>query len=265
MSSLILKTIRDEIATVTINRPEVGNAMTDAMWCLLRRVFEDCATDKSIRCVVLTGAGKAFCVGGDVKAFPADLSADETFDMEARIQILRDFTRSVELLHEMAKPTLAVIPGVAAGAGLCLALACDMRIAADSAKFTTAFARIGTAGDFGGAYFLTKLAGDGKARELYLTSELFSAQKALKWGIVNRVVPRLSLEHEAIELARKLASGPTIAFGYIKKNLKAAQTSTLKELLDIEAAHMIRTIMTEDYEAGIKAFAEKRTPLFAGR
>jgi 2-(1,2-epoxy-1,2-dihydrophenyl)acetyl-CoA isomerase len=171
----------------------------------------------------------------------------------------------VKWLHEAPKPTLAVIPGAAAGAGLSLALACDLRIAADGAKLTTAFSKVGLAGDYGGSWFLTHLVGAAKARELYFTADVITGAEAAALGIVNKSVPAEELPAVATDFARRLAGLPTIAIGYMKRNLNVAAHSTLSELLDLEATHMVRTMMTEDHAAAAKAFVEKRAPAFAGR
>jgi 2-(1,2-epoxy-1,2-dihydrophenyl)acetyl-CoA isomerase len=225
--------------------------------------------DPTVRVLVLTGAGGAFCAGGDVKGFAARNEAsgkgDGGFNMEQRVQGLRSAMEVTRWLHEMPKPTLAVIPGPAAGAGLSLALACDLRIAADDAKMTTAFSKVGLAGDYGGSYFLTQLVGAAKARELYFTADVISGAEAAALGIVNRSVPRDDLAAAAHLYARSLAGLPTLAIGYMKRNLNAAQHAGLGEVLDLEAMHMVRTMMTEDHKGASIAFVEKRKPSFQGR
>jgi 2-(1,2-epoxy-1,2-dihydrophenyl)acetyl-CoA isomerase len=172
----------------------------------------------------------------------------------------------VELLHEMPKPTLAVIPDACAGGGFSMALACDLRIAAEDAKITTAFSKVGGSGDFGGSYFLTHLVGAAKARELYFLSDVISGAEALELGIINAACAAPSLEGEAHRLATRLAALPTVAVGYIKKNLNAALSgATLAQVLELEAMHMVRAMMTEDHKAASKAFVEKRLPVFKGR
>jgi 2-(1,2-epoxy-1,2-dihydrophenyl)acetyl-CoA isomerase len=265
MSQLILESLVEGMAVVTLNRPAVRNAMTLQMWTQLRLMLQRYAADATVRCVVVTAAGDAFCAGGDVAEFVANLDAPERADEDSRVADLRQLSESVRLLHEMPKPTLAVIPGAAAGAGFCLALACDLRICADTAVFTTAFSRVGTSGDFGGSWFLSRIIGAARTQELYLRSEIISAQKAFDWGIVNRIVPSASLSAEAELLARELASGPTRAFGYMKKNLDVALTGSLERLLEVEALHMIRTLATEDHRSASSAFLRKRPPVFSGR
>ena len=157
------------------------------------------------------------------------------------------------------------LPISAAGAGLSLAMACDLRIASDNARFATAFARVGYSGDFGGSYYLTRLVGTAKARELYYTAEILDARQALVLGLVNRVVPDADLEGETRALAQKLARGPRVAYRYMKRNMNAAESGTLNELLDLEAWHHTRCGMTEDHREGTQAFVEKREPVFRGR
>lgn len=266
MPPQLLETIEDGIATLTFNRPEARNALTAEIIQALSAAAPRLALDPNVRVVVLTGAGGAFCAGGDVKGFVASKAEGAvvpTFD--ERVNGLRNGMEFSRWLHEMPKPTLAVIPGAAAGAGLSMALACDMRIAADNAKLTTAFSRIGASGDYGGSFFLTKLVGPAKARELYFTADVISGAQAASLGIVNRAVPSADLEREAALLARKLADLPTVAIGYMKKNLNQAEQGTLASVLDSEAIHMVRTMQTEDHKAASLAFVEKRPPMFRGR
>lgn len=263
MTDHLVENQQDGITTLTLNRPEARNAMSPEMMTALADALPRLAADRSVRAVVLTGAGGAFCAGGDVKRFASASGGD--FNFEDRVQRLR---RGMELsrhLHEMPKPTLAVIPGPAAGAGLSLALACDLRIAADTAKLTTAFARIGLSGDYGGSYFLSHLVGAAKARELFFTAEVISGQQAFELGIVSRVTTADRLDAEAAAFATQLAGLPTVAVGYMKKNLNAAQHGSLSDVMDLEVQHMIRTFMTDDHKGAAKAFVEKRVPTFTGR
>ena len=190
---------------------------------------------------------------GDAMSFDQKVT-----DLRARMEVSR-------YLHEMPKPTLAVIPGAAAGAGLSIALACDLRIAADNAKLTTAFSKIGLSGDFGGSYFLQHLVGAAKARELYFTGRVVLADEALKMGMLNRVVPAAQLADAARAWAAELAALPTVALGYMKRNLNAGLRMSLADVLDIEAIHMMRTFETDDHKGAAAAFVEKRAPQFNGR
>ncbi len=268
MTDQLIETFADGVATLTMNRPEARNALTGEMQAALAEAVPRLAGDPAVRVVVLTGAGGAFCAGGDVKGFAqrADQSdAGGGFNVEARAHGLRAGMEVVRWLHEMPKPTLAVIPGPAAGAGLSLALACDLRIAADDAKLTTAFSKVGLAGDYGGSYFLTKLVGSAKARELYFTADIVLGAQAAALGIVTRSVPAAELEQAAADYARYLAGLPTVAIGYMKRNLNIAEHATLSELLDSEAPNMVRTMLTDDHKAASRAFVAKEKPVFHGR
>lgn len=271
MTDHLIETFEDGIATLTFNRPEARNALSGEMGSAFADAVNRHAHDPKTRVVVVTGAGGAFCAGGDVKGFAADTSrgaapgSGSGPTVEGRVAGLRRGMEVVKVLHEMPKPTLAVIPGPAAGAGLSIALACDLRICADHAKLTTAFSKVGLAGDYGGSYFLSHLVGAAKARELYFTADVITGPEAERLGIVNRSVPAEELDAVAGEYARKLAGLATIAVGYMKRNLNASDTATLSEVLDLEAMHMVRTMMTADHAAASQAFVEKRAPVFAGR
>lgn len=263
MSDDLLETIEDGVATVTMNRPEARNAFTPDMMRDMTEAFNRLAADTSVRVVVLTGAGGAFCSGGDVKKFAANAGADVNLD--ARILDLRTRMDISRVLHEMPKPTLAVIPGPAAGAGFSLAMACDLRIASDTAKITTAFSKVGLSGDFGGTFFLTKLLGAAKARELYFTGDVVFGKEAAAIGMVSKSVPDAELPEAAAAMAKHLASLPTVALGYMKKNLNTALEGSLSDVLDWEATNMVRSFETEDHKGAAKAFVEKRAPVFNGR
>jgi 2-(1,2-epoxy-1,2-dihydrophenyl)acetyl-CoA isomerase len=264
MTTDLLETIKDGVAVLTMNRPDRLNAMSRPMLDAMLEALHRLSDDTAVGAVVLTGAGRGFCAGGDVKAM-AEGNELGGVTMEEKAQALRSRMETSRLLHEMPKPTIAMVRGAAAGAGLSLALACDMRVAGDTARFGTAFARVGYSGDFGGSFFLTQLVGTAKARELYYTAELVDAQQALVLGIVNRVVPDAKLEEETMALARKIANGPRVALRYMKRNMNAAESNTLKEHLDLEAWHHTRTGMTEDHKEAARAFVEKREPVFKGR
>lgn len=265
MRSELLETFHDGIATLTINRPQTRNSMTTEIMQGLSEAMPRLANDSAVRLVVLTGAGGAFCAGGDVKGFvnkaPGSANA---LPFEQNVNLLRASMEVSRWLHEMPKPTLAVISGPAAGAGLSLALACDMRIAADDAKLTTAFSKIGLSGDFGGSYFLNLLVGAAKAREMYFTGEVLLGAQAARIGLVNRSVPNDQLAQAAQAWALELAALPTLAIGYMKRNLNAGLRGSLSEVLDLEAIHMIRTFETEDHKSAAIAFVEKKLPRFQG-
>ena len=264
MAQDLLESVKDGVATLTLNRPDRLNAMSGAMLDALLEALPRLAEDGSVGVVVVTGAGRGFCAGGDVKAMAEgrEFGGDT---LEDKAQGLRDKMEVSRWLHEMPKPTIAMVRGAAACAGLSLALACDLRVAADSARFATAFARVGYSGDFGGSWFLTQLVGTAKARELYYTADILDAQQALALGLVNRVVPDARLEEETQALALKLARGPRVALRYMKRNMNAAEAGTLKDSLDLEAWHHTRTGFTEDHKEAAKAFVDKREPIFRGR
>src|SRR5437016_9517488 len=258
----LLESTENGITTLTLNRPERLNALSPVMTAGLKEALERLSTDRECGAIVITGAGRGWCAGGDVKTMESR-GADQTF--EDRVEGLRRAHQLPLLLRTMPKVVIAAINGPVAGAGLGLALACDLRIAGRSARFGTAFARIGYSGDFGGSWFLTRLVGTAKARELYYTADIVDAQQALRLGLANRVVPDARLEEETLTLARRLAGGPRVALRYMKRNFNAAETGTLKDSLDLEAWHHTRCGMTEDHREAAKAFVEKREPVFRGR
>ena len=258
----LLCRIDERAAIVTLNRPDARNALTMEMKRALARLIPALATDDGVGCILLTGAGKAFCSGGDTKSMAREgrpASADE------RLKQLRWEHELPAAIHRMGKPAIAALPGAVAGAGLGLALSCDLRIAAESAFVTTAYARLGLSGDYGSSWFLTHLVGTAKARELLFSADRVSAAECERLGIVNRVVPDADLEKEALALAKRLAAGPPIAYRYMKDNLNRALAADLADCLEIEARRMIASAQTEDYLEAVQAFAEKRTPEFKGR
>jgi len=264
MTTDLLENVKDGVAVLTLNRPERLNAMSRPMLDALLEALPRLADDASVGVIVLTGAGRGFCAGGDVKAMAEGTELGGQ-TMEEKAQALRSRMEASRWLHELPKPTIAMMRGPAAGAGLSLAMACDMRIASDTVRLGTAFARVGYSGDFGGSYYLTQLVGTAKARELYFTADLLDAQEALGLGLVNRVVPDARLEEETMALASRLARGPRVAYRYMKRNMNAAESASLKEMLDLEAWNHTRTGMTEDHREAARAFVEKREPQFKGR
>lgn len=265
----LLAAVDDGVAVLTMNRPERRNALSDPMFRALARMLAELEVDDDVGCVVLTGAGGAFCAGGDVKGMEERNAggaggAPTGFDTAVLRQRLSHRETSARL-YEMPKPTIAMLPGAAAGAGLSLALACDLRYAADGAVVTTAFANVGFSGDYGGTWFLSRLVGSGKARELYYFADRLTAADAEHLGIVNGVFPADRLEEEVMGRARRLASGPRIAHRYMKENLNRAVHASLRELLDMEALYFNRTARTDDHREAARAFVEKRPPEFHGR
>jgi 2-(1,2-epoxy-1,2-dihydrophenyl)acetyl-CoA isomerase len=263
MEQQLVEVVADSVATLTLNRPDRLNALSTPIMEGLLEALPRLARDKTIGAVVLTGAGRAFCAGGDVKSMAEGPVVERT--LEEAVTHLRARMEVSRLLHEIPKPTIAMVNGPAAGAGMSLALACDLRIAGQSARFVSAFANIGFSGDFGGSYFLSKLVGTGKAREIYYTAEPVDASQALALGIVNRVVSDADLADATMALARKLARGPRTALSLMKQHFNAAESGTLAQLLDLEARHQIETGRTDDHREAARAFVEKRAPVFADR
>jgi 2-(1,2-epoxy-1,2-dihydrophenyl)acetyl-CoA isomerase len=266
----LLAEIDDGVAIITMNRPDRRNAFSEAMVSALAAVLAEVETDDAVGCVVLTGAGGAFCAGGDVKAMaagpPNGEDARPSRSLDSRIHRQRINQRATSgRLWAMPKPTIAAITGPAAGAGLSLALACDLRYAVPGVVLTTAFARVAFAGDYGGTWFLTQLVGSSKAKELYYFSERLSAEDAERLGIVNAIFPAADFRQEVITRARRLAAGPSVAYRYMKENLNRAVTGDLADCLDLEATHHVHTGLTQDHREAAQAFVEKRDPRFHGR
>lgn len=263
----LLASLDAGVLTLTLNRPDARNAMSAAMNQALQQQLAAAELDPAVRCIVLTGAGKGFCAGGDVKGMAAKgdgtVGAQTIDEAIARQRVNQRATAGK--LFKMPKPTIAALPGAAAGAGLALALACDLRLMASNAILTTAFARVGFSGDYGGTYFLTQLVGTAKARELYYLSDRVSADEALRLGLTNWVVAPEELVAKTREIALRLASGPTVALRYMKENLNRALAGEVDDCLDLEATHHIHCGQTEDHREATKAFVAKREPVFNGR
>lgn len=255
------------VLLLTLSRPAARNALTPSMLKALGAALAWAESDPSVRCVVLTGAGPGFCAGGDVKAMArTDSDPKPPASLDEQIHLQRLIQRSTAgQLFRMPKPTIAMVNGVAAGAGLSLALACDLRVLSQTAVLITAFSKVGLPGDFGGAYFLSKLVGAGKARELYLLSDKIGADEALRLGLANRVCAEDALVEETMTLAARLASGPGVAFRYMKENLNRALQGDLDDCLDLEATHHVHALATADHREAARAFVERRSPSFIGR
>ena len=262
------------VLTVTLNRPAAKNAFTTVMQRRMIQTFYDASRDPAVRVLVLRGAADAFCTGGDVRTLGAPDPEDPVAQRwasepvwgahEARVERLRKNIEASLLLYRMGKPTIAMVRGPAAGAGMSLALACDFRVVSDTAFFVTSFAKLGMSGDFGGTYFLTKLVGPSKAKELYMFSERVTAAHALELGIVNRMVADAQLESETASFAERLSQGAPLALRYIKENVHAAVDGPLERAFDTETTNMIRTRLTEDAKEAMQAFTEKRDATFRG-
>ncbi len=275
MSDVLFEIKEGGVAWITLNRPDSLNAMGGELMPLLADHLADCALNEEVRCVVLTGAGRAFCAGGDVKAMASGGIGIAGEDgkpksmagiVASRVQMLRLAQRATSLaLHTMPKPTIAAVNGHAVGAGLSLALACDIRIASENAKMGTVFRNVGFSGDFGGSWFLPRLVGIEQARRLYFTGEVLDAHRAKSLGLVSDVVDHDDLEKETMALAAHLASGPTLAYARMKENLNRSASVDLATLLDQEALNMILSSTTQDHQEAAKAFVEKRKPAFVGQ
>jgi len=274
-SNDILTSLNDGIYTITLNRPDVRNALTMSMWRELLNLLRDAAMNPDVRVVVLTGAGNGFCSGADVRSMGTVDEKDPLavqfadnpvwMDTELRVERMLRNTGISELLHTMGKPTIAAVRGAAAGAGFSFAAACDFRIASESASFSAAFAKLGTSGDYGITYFLSNIVGPTSARELLFLGDKLDAKRALQIGLVSRVVPDSELENEVDGLAARLSRSAPVAIRLMKQNLVLAEAAKLREVLELEARNMIRSLQTEDSQEAVRAFKEKRPPEFQGR
>ena len=263
----LLCEITDRVAVITLNKPHKKNALGDILTPALRAILPVVESRDDVGCVMLTGAGNAFCAGGDVKGMSSRNSegrGDMTIDKAIHQQ--RDHQRGTSgKLFKMPKPTIASLPGAAAGAGLSYALSCDLRIMSSAAFMTTAFAKVGFSGDYGGTYFMSQLIGSAKARELYFLSDRVSAEEALSLGLTNWVVEPDDLENKTKEIAEQLASGPSVAYRYMKENLNRAMSGEVDDCLDLEATHHVQCRETLDHKNAVKAFIEKKSPEFQGK
>lgn len=254
------------VATVTMNRPEAMNALDDRLKVGLRDVLLDAADDAAVRAVVLTGSGRAFCVGQDLTEHSRNLDRFSESDPAAVWSTVTEHYAAIALtLSTMPKPVIAAVNGVAAGAGAAFALACDLRILSDTGGFNMAFTAIGLAADSGLSWTLPRLVGMTKARELLLLPETIRAAEALDLGLATRVVDPPGLLPAAHELAQRLAQGPTVAYGAIRRSLAFSAGHDLEESLDFEAQMMALTGATADHRAAVRAFAVKESATFEGR
>jgi 2-(1,2-epoxy-1,2-dihydrophenyl)acetyl-CoA isomerase len=266
----LLAHVDGDVGVITFNRPERRNALSHHVYAGFERALPALAADPEVRVVMVTGAGGAFCAGGDVKGMDeanrgAGVRAGYAASLDDRIAQLRTWQRAVTLtIHQFPKPVVAALPGAAAGAGLSIALAADIRLAAERAVLVTAFANVGASGDFGGSWLLTRLVGPATAKELYFTSPRLTASDALALGLVNRVLPDDGFDDAAMAWCRDLAGRAPIAIRLMKENLNRAITCDLATALDAEAPNMVRSMTTADHREAAGAFVEKRTPVFTG-
>lgn len=265
----LLCRLEDRVAIITLNRPKKKNALSDHLTPALRQTLLDLETKREVGCILITGSGDAFCAGGDIGGMGGNASKDEEVSerptAEERVRALIHKQETLTLrLADHAKPTIAALPGVAAGAGLCIALACDIRVACRSAFVTTAYRNIGFSGDYGGSWLLTQLVGPSKAKELFFTGRRVQSDEALALGIFNNVFEDASFENEALAMAKQIASGPPIAIAFMKEHINRAVTGDLRSNLAMEADRLIRCAATSDHKEAVKAFMEKRAPVFTG-
>jgi 2-(1,2-epoxy-1,2-dihydrophenyl)acetyl-CoA isomerase len=263
MTDPVLYDLADGVGTITLNRPDSLNSLDTATKTALRDALESAAGDRSVRCVVLTGAGRAFCVGQDLREHVDDL-ANKTLE-QIWSTVPEHYNRICSALATMPKPVVAGVNGVAAGAGASLTFACDFRIVADTAGFNLAFTGIALSCDTGSSWTLPRLVGHAKAAELLMLPRTVSAEEALTLGIATKVVTAESLADEVRRLATELASGPTVAFAAIRRSLAYSASHSLEESLTLEAEMMANTGETEDHRDAVAAFVEKRKPTFRGR
>jgi 2-(1,2-epoxy-1,2-dihydrophenyl)acetyl-CoA isomerase len=266
----LLCSVENGVATITLNRPDKRNALSNELTPALRQALLTVEADPAVRCVVITGAGRAFCSGGDVSgmgASPPSAPPDAPRPtLEDAVRRLQHGQETLTLrLFDLAKPTIAALPGAAAGAGMSIALACDLRIAAKAAFVTSAFANIGLSGDYGGSWLLTQLVGVARAKELYYTGRRVGADEGLALGIFNEVVADDELMARTRTLAESIAAGPPIALRYMKENLNRAVAADLRSALALEADRMVRCTRTEDHREAVQAFIGKRKPVFHGK
>ncbi len=260
----LLCSIRERVAVITLNRPQARNSLSDHLTPALRRMVKQTGDDPNVGALLLTGAGTAFCSGGDIKGMGGSTSTQD-MSLADKIARLQERQRTLTgALVAVRKPTIAALPGPAAGAGLAIALACDIRIASESTILTTGYARIALTGDYGISWLLTRLAGTGRARELMYLSERIDARRGEALGLINRVVPDADLQREAFTIARTLANGPGSAYAAIKDNLNLAMSADFLTSLDHEAENMIAAGGSAQHKEAVRAFIEKRPANFDG-
>jgi len=261
-SDLIVE-LRERVLTLTLNRPSKLNALSEAMMMSAIEALRRAVSDPAVGAVVITGAGRGFCAGGDVSAMAGPAGGALSF--EQRVDRQNVIHELAQLLWEMPKVTIAAVNGAAAGAGLGIALSCDLCFASERARFGTAFAKVGLGGDFGTTWQLTHKVGAAKAKELFFLGELLSAEQAAALGLVSRVWPEPGFMAEVTDVARRIAHGPLVSYRYMKQNVNLATSCDFTTSLRREAVTHLRCAETQDHKEGVAAFAEKRAPRFSGR
>jgi 2-(1,2-epoxy-1,2-dihydrophenyl)acetyl-CoA isomerase len=259
---VLLESAHDGIAVLVMNRPERMNALNGELAAALHSSLQRIAKDHSIRVIALTGAGRAFCAGGDLTAIAKGREGNNLNELET---LLRAGMGMVLTMRTMPQPVIAAVNGAAAGAGMNIALAADIRISAEEASFGQNFAKVGLFPDYGGTYFLPGLVGPSKAAEMFYTGDMIDAPTALRLGLVSRVVPATQLEAETRTLAQKIANGPPLAIRAVKKVMFAEQKEALERALQNEVEHQMKCFASADCLEGLHAFFEKRAPRFQGR
>ncbi|WP_102275698.1 enoyl-CoA hydratase-related protein [Cytobacillus massiliigabonensis] len=249
--------VNKQVAWITLNRPEKLNAFTEQLNKELQHAVKQANRDTAVRCLVITGEGRAFCSGEDLSGVKEDMDHGDV--------LRRRYNPMVMELHKCEKPVIAAVNGVAAGAGMSLALACDFRLLSEKASFIEAFIHVGLVPDAGNLYYLPKLIGHAKSLELAVLGEKISAQTAQELGLATKVIPLDRWTEEVTVFAEKLAAMPTIAIGLIKKNLKASWGHSLEESLEMDAQAQRIAGLTADHKEGVQAFIEKRKPVFTGK
>jgi 2-(1,2-epoxy-1,2-dihydrophenyl)acetyl-CoA isomerase len=260
MADEIIVTVHDKVATLTLNRPDKLNALNRELLVDSIDILTKWSRDSEIGAVVLTGAGRAFCAGGDVS-----MMARDELTLEQDIDRLRQMQELSWLLYNMPKVTIAAVNGFAMGAGLGISLSCDLRIASDQAKFGTAYAKVGFGGDFGTTWLLARYAGAPKAKEMFFLGETVDAHEAQRLGLINQVFPGEELQSQVQQIASRIAHGPLVSYRYMKANINASSSTDFRTMLDREAETHLRCGRTDDHKEGVRAFMEKRPPNFTGR
>ena len=259
---VVLEKREGRVATLIMNRPERMNALNADLVVALKDVLTRLGEDPEINVVILAGAGRAFCAGGDLSVIGKGRQENDVAELQP---ILRLGMQMVLKMRTMRQPIIAAVHGAAAGAGMNIALAADIRVASEDATFGQNFAKVGLFPDYGGTFFLPQLVGPAKAAELFYTGEMINAAEALRIGVVNRVVPTVQLEAEARALGQKIADGPALAIRAVKETLFGRAKGELTELLDLEVEQQMKCFYSEDCSEGIRAFFEKRLPKFHGK
>ena len=263
-SAVLLQEQAGGVRILTLNRPDALNALNAELRHDLLAAINAARRDDATRAIILTGAGRGFCAGGDVTAMGGGSEVSEaTFEQRVdRQNRIHEFSR---LLWEMPKVTIAAVNGAAAGAGLGLALSCDLCFASERARFGTAFAKVGLGGDFGTTWQLARKVGAAKAKELFFLGELLGAEQAAALGLANRVLPEATFMNDVMDIARRIAHGPLVSYRYMKQNVNMAMSCDFASSLQREAFTHLRCSQTQDHREGVAAFAEKREPKFSGR